>query len=78
MNGTETVGIRPALPVEGISLILGNDLAGSKVMPDLQVVNDPDPEQIVDDCNGIIPACAVTRAAARRARTDDNDNQQND
>ena len=39
-------------------------------MPDLQVANDPDPEQI----DGIFPACAVTRAASRRATTDDKDN----
>ena len=45
-------------------------------MPDLQTVNDPDPEQVVDDSNGIFLDCAVTRAAARRARTDDNE--QND
>jgi len=45
-NGAITVGIRPTLPVQGISPILGNDLAGSKVMPDLQVVNDPDPQLV--------------------------------
>ena len=32
------VGIRPTFPVGGISLILGNDLADSKVIPDLQVL----------------------------------------
>ena len=73
VNGAVTVGIRPTLPVKGILFILGNDLAGSKVIPDLQTVNDPDPEQVVDDSDGIFPACAVTRAAARRARTDDNE-----
>ena len=38
VKGTVTVGIRPTLPVKGVSLILGNDLAGSKVLPDLQLV----------------------------------------
>ena len=68
VNGALTVGIRPTIPVEGISLTLGNDLVGSKVM------NDPYPEQIVDNCDDIFPVCAVTRASARRARTDDSDN----
>ena len=32
INGNIVIGMRPSLPVEGISLILGNDLAGEKVM----------------------------------------------
>ena len=32
------VGIHPTLPILGVSLILGNDLAGEKVVPDLQVM----------------------------------------
>ena len=43
--GMVTVGVRPRLPIKGISLILGNDLAGGKVMPDLQLVEDPEPNQ---------------------------------
>ena len=34
INGNIVIGMRPSLPVEGISLILGNDLAGDKVMVD--------------------------------------------
>ena len=33
--------MRSPLPVEGISLILGNDLAGGKVMVDPRVVEKP-------------------------------------
>ena len=33
--------MRPSLPVEGISLILGNDLADEKVMVDPRVVEKP-------------------------------------
>ena len=33
--------MRPSLPVEGISLTLGNDLAGEKVMVDPRVVKKP-------------------------------------
>ena len=32
------VGLRPMLPMEGVLLILGNDLAGERVILDLQVV----------------------------------------
>ena len=30
--GFITVGVRPTLPVKGVSLLLGNDLTGNKVM----------------------------------------------
>ena len=33
--------MRPSLTAEGISLILGNDLAGEKVMADPRVVEKP-------------------------------------
>ena len=38
INGNIVIGMRPSLPVEGISLILGNDLAGERVMVDPRVV----------------------------------------
>ena len=41
INGKIVIGMRPSLPVEGISLILGNDLAGEKVMVDPRVVEKP-------------------------------------
>ena len=41
INGNIVIGTRPSLPVEGISLILGNDLAGEKVMVDPRVVEKP-------------------------------------
>ena len=31
VNGPVTLGVRPSLPVQGVDLILGNDLAGGKV-----------------------------------------------
>ena len=33
VSGAAIVGLRPTLPIEGVSLILGNDLAGEKVIP---------------------------------------------
>ena len=41
INGNIVIGMRPSLPVEGISLILGNDLAGEKAMVDKRVVEKP-------------------------------------
>ena len=41
INGNIVIGMRPSLPVDGISLILGNDLAGEKVMVDPRVVEKP-------------------------------------
>ena len=35
------IGMRPSLPVEGISLILGNDLAGERIIVDPRVVEKP-------------------------------------
>lgn len=34
-QGTVAVGVRPALPVEGIMLILGNVMAGGRVWADV-------------------------------------------
>ena len=41
LTGRDTVGTRPTLPIKGIPLILRNYLAGSNVMPDLQLVSNP-------------------------------------
>jgi len=67
ITGTFTVGTRPTLPIKGISPILGNDLAGSKVMLDLQLVSDLELTEEVSVSETSFPACAVTRAAAKRA-----------
>ncbi|KAJ8377284.1 hypothetical protein AAFF_G00261930 [Aldrovandia affinis] len=38
------VAVQPSLPVEGVEVILGNDLAGGKVWKNIQpVVGTPDP-----------------------------------
>ena len=41
INGNIVIGMRTSLPVEGISMILRNDLAGQKVMVDPRVVEKP-------------------------------------
>lgn len=37
-QGKVAVGVRPALPLDGVTIILGNDICGSRVRP-----NDPPP-----------------------------------
>jgi len=60
VTGPVVVGVRPSLPVEGIAMLLGNDLAGEKVTPDPILSENPCVEE---DCDTIVyPACAVTRA----------------
>ena len=66
INGNIVIGMRPSLPVEGISLILGNDLAGEKVMVDPRVVEKPrddeKTEKLAEKFPGIFPASVITRS----------------
>lgn len=72
VEGDVVVGVRPKLPVEGVHMILGNDLAGSKVWADgkpnifkreLALAGE------TPDCSSVppnvFPSCAITRAASR-------------
>lgn len=62
--------MRPSLQVKGIDVILGNYLAGGKVMPWLKVIEKPDlncqAEELSNDFSDIFPACAVTRTQSRK------------
>ena len=67
INGNIVIGMRPSLPVEGISLmILGTDLAGERVMVDPRVVEKPrddeKTERLAEKFPGIFPASVVTRS----------------
>ena len=66
INGNIVTGMKPSVPAEGISLTLGNDLAGEKVMVDLRVVEKPrdykKTEKLAEKFPGIIPASVVTRS----------------
>ena len=61
INGNIVIGIIPSLPVGGISLILGNDLAGEKVMVDPKVVEKPMDDEKKREV-GIFPASLLTRS----------------
>ena len=74
VSGTVTVGARPSLPIEGVHLILGNDLAGDKVVvnpvmtekPEVTTTIDPIEEEIPD----LYPSYVVTRAMAQKANAE--------
>ena len=41
ISDTVIVGVRPELPVKGVSMFLGNDLAGGKVLSEPIVTREP-------------------------------------
>jgi hypothetical protein len=75
VSGPVTVGIVSNLPVEGIHLLLGNDLAGDKVVVNPLVTDKPSLDQKLDPIEKeypeLYPACAVTRAMSKKALEND-------
>ncbi len=69
-TGFMRVAVCPSLPVKGVDFILGNDLAGGKVMPVIEVVDEPttfcDLEVLSGTYPDVFPACAITPAQSRR------------
>ena len=66
VSGPIIVGARPTLPVEGVSLLLGNDLAGSRVNVDPCLSSVPCVSDSTNETSqefaGLFPACTITRA----------------
>ena len=71
INGNIVIGMRPSLPVEGISLILGNDFAGERVMVDPRVVEKPRDdekmERLAEKFPGIFPVVTRSMKAKKEA-----------
>jgi len=68
-SGYVTVGIRPTLPVDGVSLLLGNDIAGERVIINSWLSSLPcsdGMDQVTQDIPGLYPACAVTRSMTKK------------
>ena len=69
-TGNVIVGIWNTLPIEGISLILGNDIMGSKVSAE-PVIESHEPLEDTDHSDQVMspdvvhPTCALTRGKAR-------------
>ncbi|KAK2920619.1 hypothetical protein Q8A73_000104 [Channa argus] len=71
VKGTCKIAVRDQLPIAGIDLILGNDLAGGKVFPSLEVTEIPSIDVRESDPTAlnsppVFHVCAVTRAQARK------------
>ena len=71
VTGLVVIGITPSLPFKGVHLLLGNDLAGDKVVVNPLVTDKPNIGQTDDPIEQEIPylypSCAVTRAMAKKA-----------
>ena len=63
VNGPVTVGITSSLPIDGIDFLLGNDLAGGKVVANSLVTDMPCNCQQLDLVPNLDPAGVVTRAS---------------
>ncbi len=76
------VGIRPSLPFKGISLLLGNDLAGDKVVTDPILLEEPgldqNPDLIEKEIPDLYPSCVVTRAIARATNDQNKEDKHSD
>ena len=77
VSGAVTVGIVAELPMRGISLLLGNDLAGGKVLPSPIVCDTPVEDSVTEtlekDIPGIFPLCEVIRAQAIKENEKDDE-----
>ena len=76
VKGPVAVGIRQTLPFKGVHLLLGNDLAGDKVVVNPLVTDTPcmdqSPDPIEQELPDLYPSCAVTRAMAKKAMLTEN------
>ncbi|XP_061589148.1 alpha-taxilin-like [Cololabis saira] len=74
VSGEVVVGVRPELPVEGVDVVLGNDLAGNKVWAEAiapNVVNQVPVSSYPSKQEGkteVFPACAVTHAKKKKVK----------
>ena len=75
VSGHVVVGILPSLPFDGVHLLLGNDLAGSKVEVNPLVTDkpsvDPNTDSIEQEIPGLFPSCAVTCSMSQSKSTSD-------
>ena len=62
IDGEVTLGVIDSIPVPGVHLLLGNDLAGGKLFP--QTVQDPFSTSS-EDRSYLYPACVVTGSQAK-------------
>ena len=71
-SGPVTVGVRTSLHIDGVHFLLGNDLAGGKVVPGPVVTDKQKIDEVIDpileEMPDFYPSCAVTRAMTQKAK----------
>ena len=76
VNGPVANGIRQTLPFKGVHLLLGNDLAGDKVVVNPLVTDtqcmDQSQDPIEQELPDLYQSCAVTRAMAKKVMLTEN------
>lgn len=63
VSGEVSVGVRPGFPIKGIAFLMGNDLAGGKVLVKTEVTPIPVrqvPDELAHKFPKVFTACAVT------------------
>ena len=75
VNGQFRVAVRDELPIDGIAFVMGNDIAGDKVYPVIEVVDNPVLDDVKQDelavkYPDVFPACVITRAQSRNIGKD--------
>ena len=73
VTGPVEVGIVSEIPVEGVDMVLGNDLAGDRVKADPHMCKEPsiekeDSDKKSQDGQGTDQACVVTRSKKLKAK----------
>ena len=80
VDGPVRLGVVDYIPAKGISLVLGNDLAGGRMWPCPVVtpcpVADNNTQELEQEYPNLFPACAVTRSMTEAAANNtDSDSQ---
>ena len=68
VSGSAVVCVLNTLPVKGVTMLLGNDLARGKVMAEPNVVMEPvtsaETDKFEEEISNVIPSCGKTQAQA--------------
>ena len=67
------VCVRPELPVKGVHFIIGNNLAGGKVRPVLEVLDTPDDslsDPLLSPCPEVFSAISPSQSLQRGGEID--------
>lgn len=67
VSGKFPMALCEALPIHAVIMLLGNDIAGGKIIPTLEVLDSTkDQSASCDDRRQLLPSCVITRARSRK------------